>query len=100
MDLKNVATNLVGGVAGVIVQANPTQKSPFDNIVQAPSYSLLVTMLFILLIIIILLVLPIATYKLTDSIIQALLCFLFGCFYLMVAFIFYGYLGYKFIKVK
>jgi hypothetical protein len=99
MDLKNVATNLVGGLANVIVQTKPSQKSPFEN-VPSPTYSLVVTILFIFLIIMITLVLPIATYKLTDSIIQAILCFLFGYFYLMVAFIFYGYLGYKFIKVK
>ena len=100
MDLKNVATNLVGGVAGVIVQANPTQKSPFENVPSSPTYSLVVTILLIFLIIMIMLVLPMATYNLTDSTLQAVLCFLFGYFYLIVALIYYGYSGYKFTKVN
>ena len=39
-----------------------------------------------------------ATYKLTDSGLQTFLCFFFGMYYLVVAFIYYGFSGYKFVK--
>lgn len=41
----------------------------------------------------------VATYRLTDSSLQVVLCFFFGCIYLFFAWIYYGYTGHKLVKM-
>jgi len=64
-----------------------------------PSKVLTAGVIIILIIIVIIYIaLLVATYKLTHSVLQTILCFLFGIIYLITAFIFYGFYGYKFAK--
>jgi heme/copper-type cytochrome/quinol oxidase subunit 4 len=53
---------------------------------------------FLVIIIITYILLLMATYKLTHSVTQTILCFIFGIIYLIFAYIYYGFSGYKFAK--
>ena len=86
------------GASGVLI------KDTFDNVptdapVASPSTALTATVITILVIIILVcILLAIATYKLTNSKLQTILCLLFGIFYIVIAYIYYGFSGYKFIQ--
>ena len=88
------------GISGIFT-ANAS-KSKFANVndpsIPHSSTGLVIFVLLVLLILEILLL--IATYKLTNSIFETILCFLFGAIYLFFAHIYYGFSGYKYIKVK
>ena len=42
----------------------------------------------------------VATYKLTGSVFQTILCILFGVGYIFLAYLYYAYAGYKYLKPK
>ena len=56
--------------------------------------------IMLVIIIIISLMTIVATYKLTGSALQTVLCLLFGCIYLTFAYIYYGFSDYTFQKMK
>ena len=82
------------GASSVLLPSNP--KSNFENTETSSSS----TTLFIIIIVLIIIVLcsTIATYKLTNSGFQTLLCFLFGFLYMSIAYIYYGLSGRKICK--
>ena len=84
------ATGLTG-LTGLL----STGKSTFSN---AGSSMETIVIIVLILFLIISIMLIMATYILTGSAFQALLCLLFGCFYLVCAFLYYGFSGYKFKK--
>ena len=84
------ATGLTG-LTGLL----STGKSTFSNVGKSMETTIIVIIVISLIISIMLIM---ATYKLTGSAFQALLCLLFGCFYLVCAFLYYGFSGYKFKK--
>jgi hypothetical protein len=87
------ATGLTGltGLTGIL----QTGKSNFTDLDSA-----MVTTIIIIRILsfVISIILSVATYRLTGSTFQALLCLFFGCFYLVCAFLYYGFSGYKLKK--
>jgi len=84
----------VAGVAG-LVATSATQKANFTDTNSSLSTVIIVVLIICLIIGILLLM---ATYKLTGSVLQTVLCLLFGAFYLVFAFIYYGFSGYKLVK--
>ena len=88
--LTNLATM---GMAGLAMPS--ATKSNFEDV----SSGLTATIVIIIVIILVLwIMLLMSTYKLTGSAFQTVLCFFFGCIYLVFAFILYGFNGYKFAK--
>ena len=100
MNNLNVNTALTSLLAGPVVAAyNQSQgKSSFANVNQKENFTSVNTVMIVLIIIILLVVFMSckATYKLTDSVLQTILCLLFGGIYMYFAFIYYGFSGYKF----
>ena len=62
--------------------------------------SLIMVIIVIILAIVLWIMSLIATYRLTSSATQTVLCLFFGCIYLFFAWITYGFKGYKLIKTK
>ena len=83
--------------ASSIMNIVPSQISRFTDISDELKFSLFITTIIVLTIYILLLM---ATYKLTGSSLQTVMCFMFGSLYLMFAFIYYAFSGYKFVKSK
>ena len=79
-------------------QFGDVPSTTFSNVAK-PSTAFTPLIIVILIIIVIrYILLLIATYKLTNSALQTVLCFLFGIIYLTFAYIYYGFSGYKFTK--
>jgi hypothetical protein len=94
--LGNALTSMSAGVSSLIA-TTATQKANFTNTDSDSSLSTTIIVVLIICLIISILLL-IATYKLTGSALQTILCLLFGAFYLVFAFIYYGFSGYKLVK--
>ena len=89
--LTNLATLGLSGLAMPFA----TTKSNFADVSSSISTTIIIVVIIILIIWIMLLM---STYKLTHSVLQTVLCFFFGFIYLVFAFIYYGFSGYKFAK--
>jgi len=89
--LTNLATM---GMAG-LVMPSATNKSHFEDVSSNITTTIIIVVIIILILWIMLLM---STYKLTGSALQTILCFFFGFIYLVFAFIYYGFSGYKFAK--
>jgi hypothetical protein len=72
-----------------------SQKSNFENTSGTSTTALVI---IIILLIIYLYCSLVATYKLTHSWLQVILCILFGFFYMSIAYMYYGLAGYKITK--
>jgi hypothetical protein len=96
----NLASSLLGmgGALGAFVGLNNQPNSNgFDN----TSSGLIIAVFIIVILAIIFCVLgAIATYRLTGRGVQVVLYVLFGNFYLMFAWIYYGMTNHKLIKMK
>jgi len=93
-ELVNTASLMTSGFAG-FVTSTATKKANFTDANSSLSTTIIVVLIICLIIGILLLM---ATYKLTGSGLQTVLCFFFGAFYLIFAFIYYGFSGYKLVK--
>lgn len=93
--LVDLATKSLGGVAGLAMPSSTTSIGNFTNVSSGVTATTIIVVVIILVIWIMLLM---SIYKLTDSGLQTVLCFLFGVFYLTLALIYYGFSGYKFVK--
>ena len=106
---ENISGGLLGGVVGLVTSAIVSdKKAHFANVPQASntanttltkamgSISNTTIIVICVILIIVIIMLCIAVYKLTDSIWQTILCFLFGALYLIVATMYYGFSGYKY----
>ena len=72
-------------------------KSNFEDVNTFTTTQLVIVILIILLLITLF---AVATYKLTNSYFETVICIFFGCFYVMIAFLYYAYAGYCFKKIK
>jgi hypothetical protein len=89
--IKNLGTF---GVSS-LMSLTPIQKATFVNIDTTINSAIMFVFLIMMIVYILLLM---ATYKLTGSGLQTVLCLLFGSTYLIFAFIIYGFSGYKLKK--
>ena len=89
--IKNLGTF---GVSS-LMSLTPIQKATFANIDTTINSAIMFVFLIMMIVYILLLI---ATYRLTGSGLQTVLCLLFGLTYLIFAFIIYGFSGYKFKK--
>lgn len=104
MDYNNILTKIAhvsfGGIVGAAISsaATPTKASRFENVSEASTAFVIVFFIIIVMFCALSIMDIFATYKLTDSVFQTIMCFFFGCIYLMIAFVYYGFSGYKFVK--
>ena len=101
MSIPSSNTILTGLLAGPIVaaynQSQAKSSSPFANVQQKENVSSGSTFIIVVLIALLIVFMSCkATYNLTDSLLQSILCFLFGGLYMYFAFLYYGFSGYKF----
>jgi len=89
----SLKTMLTSGVAGMMTTA--TQPAKFTDVSYISNTTFIIIVVIAILIAILMLM---ATYKLTGSGLQTLLCLLFGFFYIALAWIYFGFSGYKFAK--
>jgi hypothetical protein len=73
-------------------------KDSFENVENSSTAASATLIIILLIIVIVCILLAVATYKLTNSALQTILCLIFGMFYIVIAYIYYGLAGYKFIK--
>jgi protein-S-isoprenylcysteine O-methyltransferase Ste14 len=95
----SIATaSAVHPVAGAILAVQNLFKSnKFSN----TSTGAVIFILFIVILFLVLWIMSLmATWRLTDSVLQVVLCFLFGCIYLFFAWIFYGFTNHKLVKIS
>ena len=89
----NKATNAVAG--GAIGSLMPTGVSKFDDSGMSPGVIVLLVVIIMLYI-----ALLIAVYRLTGgSWLHTILCLIFGSLYLMCVVIYFGFSGYRIVKV-
>ena len=87
-----------GGPVVALYNSLTSSKSSFTDITSS-NYNWDVHAIIALIIIIIIYILMImATYKLTNSVLQAILYAIFSTFYLICAYLYYGLTGYKYRK--
>jgi hypothetical protein len=82
------------GVSSLLLPSS--QKSSFEDTSSGTSTTVLV--IVIILFVLYLYCSLVATYKLTHSWLQVILCILFGFFYMSIAYMYYGLSGYKISK--
>ena len=96
MDLSKIASLTSSGLSGIALKSlSNQQKSNFEDVNAISTTNLIIIIGIILLIITLF---AVATYKLTHSYFETILCILFGLFYVMLAFLYYAYAGYCFKK--
>ena len=99
MDLSKLTKIVSSGVSGLLLQGLSPQQSNFKSTNNKDNESMTTTQVIVIIIVILLLytLFGMATYKLTKSTTQTILCILFGGFYIMLAYLYYAFAGYKFI---
>lgn len=86
---------MLGGALGVAGVVDTTNKSRFEN----TSSSMIAGIVIIVIICVALWIMSlIATYRLTGSSIQVVLCFFLGSIYLFFAWVYYGMTNHKLVK--
>ena len=94
--LNTMSLNLLHPVAGLVESYNSTFKANTFNNTSSSWLGFVIFMcVFAFALWIMLLV---ATYRLTHSALQVVLCLLFGAIYLFFAWIYYGFSKYRFVK--
>ena len=95
--VKDTINFVGGGIFGNTIFDATNSVSRFDNVQNNDQMSSGV-IIILLIAIIIFIMNCVATYKLTNSALQTVLCVLFGVFYVVLAYSYYGLSGYKFQK--
>jgi uncharacterized membrane protein (DUF106 family) len=98
MDISKITKIVSSGLSGIALQSLSEQQSNFEDVDNDINTTQLLVVIAIILLIITLF--AVATYKLTGSALQTMLCILFGVFYIVLAYIFYAFAGYKLTKTK
>jgi len=101
MDISKITKIVSSGLSGIALQSLSAQQSNFEdtnNVKNDVSTTQLIVVIAIILLIITLF--AVSTYKLTGSALQTILCVFFGIFYIVLAYIYYAFAGYKFTKSK
>jgi hypothetical protein len=97
MNLASSVLGMGGALGTIIGIKNHPKPNGFDN----TSSGLIAVIVIIVLLAIVMCILGvIATYRLTDSVLQAVLYLLLGNLYLLFAWIIYGMTGHKLVKMS
>ena len=96
MSLTEQALNLLAGPA-FAGYSLLNGKEKFEN---SSSTLIAVIVIFVVIFLVLWVMSLMATYRLTNSTLQVILCLLFGSFYLFFAWIAYGFTGHKLVKMS
>ena len=98
MDFSKISSLASSGLSGIVLKSlSEQQKSNFEDVNNISSNQIIIVIVIILLLITLF---AVATYKLTNSYFETILCIFFGCFYIILAFLYYAYAGYTFKKIN
>ena len=99
-----MSTSAAFGGAGLLINSLSGRNglSGFEDTTPTNSPKISTTALVIVIVIVVVfyLLFIVATYKLTGSVFQTILCILFGVGYIFLAYLYYAYAGYKYLKPK
>ena len=98
MNFSKITNIVASGVSGITLRSLAAQQSNFEDVDNNLDTNQTLVVIFIILLILILF--AVATYKLTGSALQTMLCILFGVFYIVIAYLYYAFAGYKLTKSK
>ena len=98
--VNHLLASMSGGFVGAALSFvnKPTATARFENVSESSTTSVVILIIIIILYMLLSVLAMIAIYKLTDSTLQTILYFFFGCIYLTFAIIYYGFSGHKFVK--
>jgi len=82
------------GASGLLIDS----LSGRSNFTDTTTISTTTLIIIIIIIILFLISFIVATYKLTGSTLQTILCILFGAIYILLAYLYYAFAGYKYLK--
>ena len=101
IETSTATSILTSGVSGLLINSL-SGRSNFGDTTPTNTPTISQTTLIIVIVIVILfsLLFIVATYKLTGSVFQTILCILFGVVYIIIAYLYYAYAGYKYLKPK
>jgi len=83
------------GASGALLPSLSTSR--FENTGNT-GYSTTALVILIIILVLYIYCSLVSTYKLTNSWIQVILCFLFGFLYMSIAYMYYGLAGYKIVR--
>ena len=98
--MDKITSALSSGASGILINSL-SGRSNFTDITNTNTNTTMSTTTLIIVIIIVILffiLFVVATYKLTGSILQTTLCVFFGAMYILLAYIYYAFSGYKYLK--
>ena len=95
--LTGLVANAGAGLVGMPGVATILNSNKFDN---TSGGMVAVIIIVVILIIALAIAALVATYRLTGSMLHVSLFLFFGCFYLFLAWVYYGMTGHKFVKVS
>ncbi len=103
--MDKITSVISSGASGLLVnslsgRSNFTDITNATTATNATNATISTTTLIIVIIIVILffILFVVATYKLTGSVLQTMLCVFFGAIYILLAYIYYAFSGYKYLK--
>jgi hypothetical protein len=92
-----ITTAMLHPMASIVSSYNSMKGDKFTN---TSNDMIVLTVIIVIISIVLWIMSLIATYRLTHSTLQTILCLFFGTIYLFFAWITYGFSGYKLLKVK
>ena len=92
--MDKITSTISYGASGLLLN-NLTGKSNFEDTNSISSTALIFVIILVILFCILFIV---ATYKLTGSTLQTILCIFFGAIYILLAYLYYAFAGYKYLK--
>ena len=97
--MDTAITAISSGASGLLINSLSGRSNFTDTTTGSNSTISTTTLIIIIIIIILFLILfVVATYKLTGSTLQTILCILFGAIYILLAYLYYAFAGYKYLK--
>jgi hypothetical protein len=99
--MDTLTSAISSGASGLLINSLSGRSNFTDTSVNNTSTSDIsstVLIVVIVLVILFLILFVVATYKLTGSTLQTILCILFGAIYILLAYLYYAFAGYKYLK--
>ena len=97
--MDTITSVISSGASGLLINSLSGRSNFADTpTATASNEKISTTILIIIIVLVILFIIlfSVATYKLTGSTLQTILCILFGAIYILIAYIYYAFSGYKY----
>ena len=102
--MDTITSAISSGASGLLINSLSGRSNftdtPTNTISNSNTISETTLIIVIVIVILFLILFVVATYKLTGSTLQTILCILFGAVYILLAYLYYAFSGYKYLKPK